>query len=57
MAHQFCENCRFFCMRTNECRQHSPRPVAMNPYDPAPEAKWPRVENDDWCGEFQEKAG
>jgi len=60
-SNQNCKNCRF--LFKDECRRYAPRlaipPVpGLSKYGAFKQRKavaWPRVELDDWCGEFQEK--
>lgn len=52
MSLRQCVNCDFFFVeedhRHNQCRRHAPRPSELNQET----SVWPRVKDDDWCGEF-----
>jgi hypothetical protein len=53
----FCRDCRFWHAAQSQCRRNAPQPVdapASAGATSAPrEAKWPSVDEKDWCGEFQ----
>jgi hypothetical protein len=34
------------------CRRYAPRPIEPRTASESPEARWPRVASDDWCGEW-----
>jgi len=47
-----CENCKFWDLCTGECRKALPRLVRSSIHDEY-YAKWPVVEENKWCGEFE----
>ncbi len=47
MTERRCENCEF-CHRA-ECHKNAPTTCS-------PLGRWPRVEYNEWCGEFKEKS-
>lgn len=54
-----CRVCRYFEPLINtggQCRRYAPRPGRSHETDDGDylphHADWPRVEHDDWCGEF-----
>jgi hypothetical protein len=50
---QMCETCRFWlrtCGVAGECRKYAPKPGG----DPAHRLAWPRTEEDQWCGEYEQ---
>ena len=51
-----CDECRFFYLyfesdKNGECRRHAPIVRQENVY-----ARWPNINRDKWCGEFEKKA-
>lgn len=39
-----------------ECRRYAPRPIVVPDAEPDlyPDARWPAVDDGDWCGEWAE---
>lgn len=52
-----CENCRYFGGGyMNWCRRHAPVHIPFDPaHHPDGNREWPRVRQDDWCGDFEKK--
>lgn len=51
-----CDECRFFyinqtTVNNGECRRHAPVVRQENPF-----ARWPIIDRDKWCGEYEPKA-
>ena len=46
-----CASCLFFNASLAECRRNAPIPVGHRQF-----AQWPKVKEDDWCGQYR-KAG
>lgn len=51
----FCDACLFFDHDDGEtkgwCRRHAPSPYAAPDHPVIKYTKWPRVDEDDWCGD------
>ena len=43
-----CSDCKFFEEDDDSCRAHPPTLLEHNM-----EGRWPTVDSDDWCGEWQ----
>lgn len=50
-----CANCRFMLM--NACHRHAPMAKASGDTSQVKRAVWPRVYDDDWCGEWEAEDG
>lgn len=46
-----CEDCRFWFEDQSQCRRNAPQPMAGA--SGGHDTLWPRVEPQDWCGEYQ----
>ena len=55
---QSCQTCRFRGKKTNRCRRYAPRSYSpfLNPQDgnTSHTPGWPKINPNDWCGEFEE---
>jgi len=53
-----CENCRFSHFPKEDedmgtCKRNAPRPKAVNEITSKIFWMWPRMCNDEWCGEYE----
>lgn len=46
-----CGDCRFWYESKSQCRRNAPLPLRDG--QAATDTMWPRVEAQDWCGEYQ----
>lgn len=51
-----CGTCAFYSS-AEECRRFPPQPVVLTTKERGQriEYRWPHMESDDWCGEFQRR--
>ena len=58
MSVRKCADCKFFAdvfAGEGECRINQPIAAQRRPHNKTPKREFPRVDADDWCGEFKSK--